>query len=121
MMKRQLVVVLCFLILGFGWAGVSTGQGHPPPPQAAPAAAVTEDSPWRLVWADEFDTDGLPDPKKWGYDVGRSVANNVNMFPAVDLFLADSEFRDKSQVSFRPETRAAFKAFAGHSSLAAVH
>jgi beta-glucanase (GH16 family) len=69
-MKRQILVLLSSLILGFGWAGVSTGQGHPPPAQAAPAAAATEDSPWRLVWADEFDTDGPPDPKKWGYDVG---------------------------------------------------
>jgi beta-glucanase (GH16 family) len=25
---------------------------------------------WRLVWSDEFDYAGLPDPKKWGYDVG---------------------------------------------------
>ena len=25
---------------------------------------------WRLVWADEFDYHGLPDPKKWSYDVG---------------------------------------------------
>ena len=25
---------------------------------------------WRLVWADEFEYSGLPDPKKWGYDVG---------------------------------------------------
>jgi len=25
---------------------------------------------WRLVWSDEFDYNGLPDPKKWGYDVG---------------------------------------------------
>lgn len=25
---------------------------------------------WRLVWGDEFDYKGLPDPKKWGYDVG---------------------------------------------------
>ena len=25
---------------------------------------------WRLVWADEFDYTGLPDPAKWGYDVG---------------------------------------------------
>lgn len=24
----------------------------------------------KLVWADEFDIDGLPDAKKWGYDVG---------------------------------------------------
>jgi beta-glucanase (GH16 family) len=25
---------------------------------------------WTLVWADEFDVDGLPDPKKWGYEEG---------------------------------------------------
>jgi beta-glucanase (GH16 family) len=25
---------------------------------------------WRLVWADEFNYKGLPDPEKWSYDVG---------------------------------------------------
>jgi beta-glucanase (GH16 family) len=25
---------------------------------------------WMLVWSDEFDYTGLPDPAKWGYDVG---------------------------------------------------
>lgn len=25
---------------------------------------------WRLVWSDEFNYDGLPDPAKWSYDVG---------------------------------------------------
>ena len=25
---------------------------------------------WRLVWRDEFDRDGLPDPAKWGYETG---------------------------------------------------
>jgi beta-glucanase (GH16 family) len=25
---------------------------------------------WRLVWSDEFDYTGLPDAKKWSYDVG---------------------------------------------------
>ena len=25
---------------------------------------------WRLVWADEFEYNGLPDPAKWRYDVG---------------------------------------------------
>ena len=27
-------------------------------------------SDWALVWGDEFDYDGLPDPEKWAYDVG---------------------------------------------------
>lgn len=25
---------------------------------------------WKLVWSDEFDKDGLPDPSKWGYEEG---------------------------------------------------
>jgi len=25
---------------------------------------------WKLVWSDEFDHDGLPDPAKWAYDAG---------------------------------------------------
>ncbi|QRN99652.1 hypothetical protein JRI60_11780 [Archangium violaceum] len=25
---------------------------------------------WRLVWQDEFDGSGLPDPTRWGYEVG---------------------------------------------------
>ena len=28
------------------------------------------DRKWKLVWVDEFDYTGLPDPQKWGYDVG---------------------------------------------------
>jgi beta-glucanase (GH16 family) len=27
-------------------------------------------SNWELVWSDEFDRDGAPDPAKWSYDVG---------------------------------------------------
>ena len=30
---------------------------------------------WKLVWADEFDYTGLPDPAKWDYEVGY-VRNN---------------------------------------------
>lgn len=25
---------------------------------------------WKLIWADEFDRPGLPDPAKWDYEVG---------------------------------------------------
>ena len=25
---------------------------------------------WNLVWSDEFDYEGLPNPEKWSYDVG---------------------------------------------------
>lgn len=36
--------------------------------ETADVAPAADD--WRLVWADEFDTDGLPDSSKWRYDVG---------------------------------------------------
>ena len=31
---------------------------------------------YRLVWADEFDQDGKPDPDKWNYDIGEKWFNN---------------------------------------------
>ena len=31
---------------------------------------------WELVWSDEFDYEGEPDPDKWGYDVGGSGWGN---------------------------------------------
>ncbi|MCU0354822.1 MAG: glycoside hydrolase family 16 protein [Cytophagales bacterium] len=38
---------------------------------AAPNHATREpEKKYRLVWADEFDYTGLPDAKKWSYDVG---------------------------------------------------
>jgi len=52
-MKRVLSVFLLFALLS---AGVSAGE-------------------WKLVWSDEFDYEGLPDPKKWDYEEG-FVRNN---------------------------------------------
>lgn len=34
------------------------------------------DLTYELVWSDEFDVDGKPDPNKWGYDVGGSGWGN---------------------------------------------
>ncbi|HTH31024.1 MAG TPA: hypothetical protein VL946_06715, partial [Lacibacter sp.] len=30
----------------------------------------------KLVWADEFNKSGLPDPAKWSYDLGRGCPDN---------------------------------------------
>ncbi|EDY84416.1 Glycosyl hydrolases family 16 [Verrucomicrobiia bacterium DG1235] len=35
-----------------------------------PTPANSPDSDWTLIWSDEFNTDGLPNPEKWAYDVG---------------------------------------------------
>jgi hypothetical protein len=40
----------------------------PGPPAGVPAEEAG--SARRLVWADEFETAGLPDPARWSYDVG---------------------------------------------------
>lgn len=31
---------------------------------------ATEAQGWKLIWSDDFDYNGLPDPKKWDYEVG---------------------------------------------------
>ena len=33
-------------------------------------------SDYKLVWSDEFDYEGRPDPNKWGYEVGNKWHNN---------------------------------------------
>ena len=44
------------------FAFVVASAETPPAPTAGPG--------WKLVWSDEFDHEGLPDPAKWAYDVG---------------------------------------------------
>ncbi|HWC00810.1 MAG TPA: glycoside hydrolase family 16 protein [Bryobacteraceae bacterium] len=34
------------------------------------AAAAPQTPEWKLVWSDEFDRDGKPDPAKWTYETG---------------------------------------------------
>ena len=36
----------------------------------AQSVCYSQSGQWRLVWADEFNYKGLPDPAKWSYDVG---------------------------------------------------
>ena len=46
------------------------------PPATQPATQPGSGRPgWKLVWDDEFDTPGLPDPTKWAYEEG-FVRNN---------------------------------------------
>jgi beta-glucanase (GH16 family) len=39
--------------------------------------------PWKLVWSDEFNQPGRPDPAKWGYETG-FVRNNEAQFYTLD-------------------------------------
>lgn len=54
-------------------AAFVAGCSGNPSPTAATAPAAPTPSPsgaWTLVFADEFDTPGAPDPAKWGYEIG---------------------------------------------------
>lgn len=62
--------------------GTSTPAPAAPPPPASPApppaAASGVPAGWKLVWADEFNVNGLPDPSKWAYDTSRNKAGWYN-------------------------------------------
>jgi beta-glucanase (GH16 family) len=45
--------------------------------------AVPDRPGWKLVWSDEFDKDGAPDPKKWTYEEG-FVRNRELQYYTVD-------------------------------------
>jgi len=58
-----------------GLAGQSESAAIDP---AAEIARYGSDD-WKLVWSDEFDREGLPDPQKWGYKKGL-VRNKEKQF-----------------------------------------
>lgn len=81
-----------------------------------------KDKGWKFdsipVWADEFSTDGLPDPTKWGYDIGGSgwgnnelqyytnSTNNASVANGILSITSRKEFRDgKNYTSARLVTK----------------
>jgi beta-glucanase (GH16 family) len=44
--------------------------GHAAVPQPSPTPTPDASAPWRLVFSDEFDGNGLPDASKWTYEEG---------------------------------------------------
>lgn len=58
-----LALVLCVS------SGCETDVGEPATGSAFRPIGAGK-SEWKLVWRDEFDYEGLPDPAKWAYDVG---------------------------------------------------
>ena len=51
-------------------AGAVASCGGSPDGTGPTGTGATGVDGWRLVWQDEFDTAGLPDPAKWYYDTG---------------------------------------------------
>ncbi len=60
-MKVTITIAIVFSLVGFAFAINATAAD------------------WQLVWSDEFDKPGLPDAKKWGYEVG-FIRNNEKQY-----------------------------------------
>ena len=58
-------LLLAFLLTAIAQFGFYSQSTTP-----AEQKANKSDAKWQLVWADEFNNTGLPDPAKWSYDVG---------------------------------------------------
>ncbi|GAA5178989.1 hypothetical protein GCM10025771_19670 [Niveibacterium umoris] len=70
----------CIVAMAYGLAACGGSDAAAPRADrgntAMPAGGVPEG--WKLVWADEFDTDGLPDASRWDYDTDRNQAGWYN-------------------------------------------
>jgi beta-glucanase (GH16 family) len=72
-----LVSLMQVAACGGGGGAAPTAPATPPvvvtpTPPAPPAAVGPAPAGYHLVWADEFDTPGLPDGTRWGYDTERN-------------------------------------------------
>ena len=66
-MKQVLFLLFMLFLL--------SNRSHSQPATASiryqlPDVAPKPDTTWQLVWADEFNTDGAPDPKNWTFEKG---------------------------------------------------
>ena len=72
MVRRQVCALICACGLAaavtFAHRTGALPRGRPEP-NGNPARMQSQ-SPWQLVWADEFDKDGPPDPKNWNFESG---------------------------------------------------
>jgi beta-glucanase (GH16 family) len=111
-MKRLILTVVPVIV----FCMISCAKKENILPDFVPIAEVPkvysfESSPF---WSDEFEGNGLPDPSKWGYDVGgsgwgnnelqyyTSTANNVNVNEGQLIITAKKEtFQGKSYTSSR--------------------
>jgi beta-glucanase (GH16 family) len=76
---------LCSTLVAAPLAACGGGGGAASPPEPMPAGGLP--AGYALVWSDEFDVDGLPNPAKWDYDTDRNSAgwyNNEKQYYARD-------------------------------------
>ncbi len=62
-MKKNAIPVILLLILFAAWHPLIAGNSYPDNSDWIPAD-------YKLVWSDEFQYEGSPDPEKWSYEYG---------------------------------------------------
>jgi beta-glucanase (GH16 family) len=69
---------ILYLIILLSITGCTAKPPVTPPSNCKSAGYEYElnDLTYQLVWSDEFDVDGKPDPQKWSYDIGGSGWGN---------------------------------------------
>ena len=73
------------------------------------AAATAQE--WRLVWSDEFDTDGQPDPSTWNYEEGFVRNPEAQWYQADNarqqdgLLVIEARREDRPNPTYRPDSR----------------
>lgn len=68
---------------------VAAGAGQPAVADEALHAAAAPPPGYRLVWADEFDVDGPPDPKTWGFERGFSRNEELQWYQEDNAVVLD--------------------------------
>ena len=74
-MRRHCIERWVAFVCHAAFATMALATEPPPPASRAPIKMPTD---YRLVWSDEFNSDGLPDPAKWAYDTERNKAGWYN-------------------------------------------
>lgn len=69
-MKFLRIILIVLILISISCTGQSTENE---------TKKEGEISGWTLIWSDEFDKDGLPDVRKWSYDVGDNGWGNQEL------------------------------------------
>jgi len=106
MITRRSGAAVAGLVLGL-LAGRGAGEG-PADQASAPAA---DDAAYELVWADEFDRDGRPDPALWTYETGFVRNEELQWYQPENarceggLLVIEGRRESKPNPLFRPDGR----------------
>ena len=71
--------ILSIMVLGLlltACSSLDIANAEPTPFSITTAGGKT----WELIWSDEFETPGLPDPEKWNYEVGLIRNNELQYY-----------------------------------------